>query len=85
MLAAAGSDIVCAAASVLAENLAAALVELCGLDVERRALGGDFHLAIQPGSATEASDLLFASTLLGLRALAAQHPDRVQVVVVERE
>lgn len=78
-LAAAGSDIVCAAASVLADNLAAGLERLCGVRLDRQAASGYLQLQIALEDSTPETELLFASAALGLRSVAAEHPLRVQV------
>lgn len=75
----AGKDVVCAAVSVLAENLAAGLRELARAPVRPRIESGDFSLELEPADLGYETDLLFASALLGLKSVAAGYPERVEL------
>ena len=78
-LAAAGSDVVCAAVSVLAENLNAGLAELLKKSPETRLGKGRLESFLAESDLTYESDLLFASAALGMKAVARQYPERVRV------
>ncbi|MCB1320771.1 MAG: ribosomal-processing cysteine protease Prp [Leptospiraceae bacterium] len=77
LLADPGQDVVCAAVSTLVENLANSLEILLGKQPTTRRDAG--LLTIQLEEADEQTDLLFASTLLGLRSIARQHPEQVKI------
>ena len=77
-LAPAGQDILCAAVSVLAENLANSLETLLELRLEIESGKGLYKLRLMPESASKESELLFSSALLGLGALFSQYPDRIE-------
>ena len=75
-----GSDIVCAAVSVLVENLGNALELLVDARPAVVAKDGMYVLTVRAdGNRAEQVELLLASTLLGLRSLAEAYPDRIVV------
>lgn len=74
-----GNDILCAAVSVLAENLGAGLKILLDLPVEVDAGNGVYTARIAVADWSEASELLFQSALLGLRVLREQYPERMTI------
>ena len=74
-----GKDILCAAVSVLSENLANSLGSLLGLPLEIEAKKGLYKLALLPELASEESELLFSSAFLGLGVLARQYPKRIEL------
>jgi uncharacterized protein YsxB (DUF464 family) len=76
----AGSDIVCAAVSVLAENLVAGLRALLKQAPEVVTGNGRLECRMDTADLSYESDLLFASTMLGLKAVARQYPERVIIV-----
>lgn len=78
-LAEAGSDIVCAAASVLAENLGESLRQLLQLPAEIRKEKGAYSLRLMDSETGVDTELLFASAALGMAVLSRQYPDRVQL------
>ena len=78
-LAAAGSDILCAAVSVLSENLGASLEHLLESPVTIEQASGHYEVTLPAAATSQAAELLFASTLLGLRALARDYPERVTI------
>ena len=78
-----GTDILCAAVSVLTENLDASLRLLLGVEVTGEKDKGlfDINIARMENAETEKAkqvDLLFASTILGLQALQEQYPDQIE-------
>lgn len=75
----AGQDVVCAAVSVLAENLAASLRELLKVPLETKAERGHFRLELAETDLSYETDLLFASVTLGLKSIAGGYPQRVVV------
>ncbi len=81
-LAEAGQDILCAAVSVLTENLAASLKLLLQLEVSLTAHKGFYSLKLREDTMNGKSDLLFGSTILGLQALAKQYPAQLQITQV---
>ncbi|MCB1172688.1 MAG: ribosomal-processing cysteine protease Prp [Leptospiraceae bacterium] len=83
----AGSDIVCAAVSVLAENLEASLRYLLHMDESMRVQKGSGQHSIELLSNVEdpGVQLLFASFDLGLQVLARQHPRKIVVDQYEKE
>lgn len=78
-LAAAGSDILCAAVSVLSENLGASLEHLLESPVVINKASGHYEVTLPVTATGQATELLFASTLLGLRALAQDYPERLTI------
>lgn len=76
-LAAKGSDILCAAVSALLENLAAGLEEVIKAAEVRRE-DDDLTILIRPEASTE---LLCGTTLLTLKRLQSQHPDRLRITI----
>tara|TARA_Y100001972_G_scaffold107051_1_gene135887 strand:+ start:46 stop:366 length:321 start_codon:yes stop_codon:yes gene_type:complete len=78
-LAAAGSDILCAAVSVLADNLGASLTTLLGMPAQIDSAKGLYRLQIAETDHSDAAELLFQSALLGFRTLAEQYPERIEL------
>lgn len=78
-LSGAGTDILCAALSVLAENLGSSLKELLGLPLEIRKGSGLYSFSLEQRQRSQKSDLLFSSALLGFRVLQNQYPDRIEL------
>ena len=78
-LAEAGSDILCAAVSVLSENLGASLEHLLESPVSIEKASGHYEVTLPATATSQATELLFASTLLGLRALAQDYPERLTI------
>jgi uncharacterized protein YsxB (DUF464 family) len=76
-LAAKGSDILCAAVSALLENLAAGLAEVVKAAEVRRD-DDELRILIRPEAATE---LLCGTTLLTLKRLQSQYPDRIRITI----
>ena len=81
-----GNDPLCAAVSILLENLVLSLRELVGVDVSVKKGDGDFRcLCIQESQCQNQVDqleqitLLFKSTLLGLINLSKQYPQQISV------
>jgi len=75
--AAAGNDVLCAAVSVLAENLGESLRLLLNADLELEEGDGLYDVRLSDAAASRETDLLFASAILGLRSIALAHPDRI--------
>ncbi len=74
-----GADILCAAVSVLSENLGYSLEELLKKNPQVEKQEGYYRLELQSDQRDRDSDLLIASTALGLRILAEQYPERVKL------
>lgn len=75
-----GSDIVCAAASMLAMALAQALEELPGSGVQTEAGAGRMQIRLAPERrARRDCAVLLAGALAGFRLLARQVPEHVRV------
>ena len=75
----AGKDVLCAAVSVLAENLAASLRELLKIPVVTKVESGNFRLELTEADLSYETDLLFASVTLGFKSIAGSYPERVEV------
>ena len=84
-LAPSGQDILCAAVSVLSENLAASLKTLLELPVEIKAEKGLYAIQLPPKHVSKESELLFSAALLGLGVLAKQYPDRIELKEKEKQ
>lgn len=82
-LAARGNDILCAAVSVLSENLGGSLKLLLKVPAEIQAENGQYRVSVPAEYASDAVELLFQSAILGLRVLAEQYPDRIQLELIE--
>ena len=72
------SDVLCAAVSVLCENLAHSLQILLQLPLDVQVQNGSFKITLDISHTCAESDLLFAATILGLRTLSEQYPQRLQ-------
>ncbi len=75
----ASKDVLCAAVSVLVENLAHSLRLLLRIPIAAEAKKGLYKIAIQEKDMCGESDLLFASALLGLQSLARQYPKHIHI------
>ncbi|MEQ9362843.1 MAG: ribosomal-processing cysteine protease Prp [Leptospirales bacterium] len=82
-LATKGNDILCAAVSVLSENLGGGLQLLLKAPAKIQADNGLYRVEIPLGETSDASELLFQSAILGLRVLAEQYPDRIRIEQTE--
>lgn len=80
--AAAGSDIVCAAASAVAQTALAGLEERLGLTPHVEIESGDLFCRLPkdlaPGTQKRAQDLL-ETMLLGFRGIQQEFPDRIRI------
>jgi uncharacterized protein YsxB (DUF464 family) len=74
-----GHDILCAAVSVLSENLGGGLKLLLKAPAKIQTDNGMYRVELPLEHTSDASELLFQSAILGLRVLAEQYPDRIQV------
>ena len=74
-----GSDILCAAVSVLAENLAASLKVILNLNPEIESGDGLLSVSLDPNELSSQTDLLFASLILGMKALEASYPENIRL------
>ena len=79
LLSNAGTDILCAAISVLSENLANSLRAILNLSITIEEAKGLYMIHLDPDFAYDESDLLFASVILGYRVLAKQYPNRIEI------
>ncbi|MCB1324725.1 MAG: ribosomal-processing cysteine protease Prp [Spirochaetales bacterium] len=75
-----GNDIVCAAVSVLVENLGAGLKELLQLPVQIKADKGYYRLDITKEADSHEARVLIASALFGLQVVARQNPGRLEII-----
>ncbi|MCR9140659.1 MAG: ribosomal-processing cysteine protease Prp [bacterium] len=82
-LATKGNDILCAAVSVLSENLGGGLKLLLKAPAKIQADNGLYRVEIPLEHSSDASELLFQSAILGLRVLAEQYPDRIRIHQIE--
>ncbi len=78
-LSAAGTDILCAAVSVLTENLGTGLRELLDIPLEIRKSKGFYSFQLEERYRDARTDLLFSSALLGIQILSDQYPGRLQL------
>jgi hypothetical protein len=74
-----GTDIICAAVSVLTENLGNTFEQILGLAPKIRNSEGYYSLKIDDSDAQRDTELLFASFVLGIRSLQVMHPDRISM------
>jgi hypothetical protein len=81
----AGTDIVCAAVSILAENLIPSLRHLAGTEPEVRQELGFFSVRLDGGSVDERAAILTASALLGFRSIAERFPENVSIESVRMD
>lgn len=72
-----GQDIVCAAVSVLAQNLVMSLEELTGDEISYDMQSGMIH--IQHGNLSSRAQVLIDSFFIGVKAIADNYPDNVRV------
>lgn len=76
--AAAGSDIVCAAASMLTYNLQASINELTEDTVGFNYAQNEMIISFDRNALSKKTQLLISSYIIGLRLLAANYPDYVK-------
>lgn len=74
-----GSDIVCAAVSVLTENLGAGIQHLLKIPCRAESEKGYYSLHIEQSNLNRDTDLLLTSAFLGLQTLSEQYPDRIGI------
>jgi uncharacterized protein len=74
-----GTDILCAAVSVLSENLGESLQHLLSIPADVTKAGGLYSVRIKKSQATNQTELLFSSVLLGLQVLQKQYPERIHI------
>lgn len=79
-LSAAGTDILCAAVSVLSENLGSSLALLLKIPVDIEKRKGFYSVRVEQSKLSAGTDLLFHSALLGLRVLSEQFPNRLKLL-----
>jgi len=84
-LAEAGEDILCAAVSVLTENLGGSLELLLGLKGRTTKGNGYYKIELKEGDLDRDVALLFSSTHLGLAVLREQYPDRIELETRQME
>jgi len=77
-----GSDIVCAAVSVLTQTAVIALARITGVEPEVQVEAGFISCRLpagMAGTAREKADVILAAMLIGLQEIAATYPERVRV------
>jgi uncharacterized protein YsxB (DUF464 family) len=72
-----GQDIVCAAVSVLANNLIASIEELTADSIEYEIDSGEIIIKFR--NLTDEASLLVSSFFVGVEAVAAAYPDCVRI------
>ena len=72
-----GTDILCAAVSVLTENLGEAVTTLLKKKPEIKKSKGFYGLYLNDNDTDTSTELLFLSAILGLRNLSEQYPERL--------
>lgn len=78
-----GADPLCAAVSVLTENLGESIRELLTLNPEIYKADGEYRLNLVTDQIDERTDLLFSSVVYGLRVLSLQFPDELKLKLIE--
>ena len=78
-LSARGSDILCAAVSVLAENLGAGIQFILGKHAVIKEDDGFYSIHLTGEDLDSGTDLLFSSAILGLQNLSGQYPERIKI------
>lgn len=81
-----GSDIVCAAVSAIAQTTLFGLNDVLGRDEVRVVMeSGDMHVSVSPEKASESGPkALLRAFELGLRAIAGNYPQSVNIDGTER-
>lgn len=75
-----GSDILCAAVSVLLDSLVAGITVIAAMPVSYTANDGNFLLEMPAESGqSEGVQTLIATTLYSLNTLAKEYPDRLKI------
>ncbi len=74
-----GQDIVCAAVSVLVENLAKSLETLLEVPLNIEDKKELYKITLDSDNVSKETELLFASVFLGLSTLARQYPDCIEL------
>ncbi len=74
-----GTDVLCAAVSVLSENLGESIQKLLAVKAEISKSSGFYSVKIRESDAGSQTELLFSSVLLGLQVLQNQYPDRIHI------
>ena len=78
-LAAPGNDILCAAVSVLVENLGLGLTEILDAPALIEEDKGHYSIRLAEEVINDRTELLFTSAILGLKRLEEQYPDRLEI------
>ena len=76
----AGTDILCAAVSVLGENLGAGIKHLLGKKPVTEEGEGFYSIHLINGEIDSRTELLFSSAILGLQTLSEQYPERINIL-----
>jgi uncharacterized protein len=74
-----GADILCAAVSVLSENLGESLQQLLKVDAQVKKDDGFYSVKIKSDQVSRQTELLFSSVLLGMQVLQKQYPERIYI------
>ncbi len=74
-----GQDILCAAVSILLENLGHSLKTLLHIPVKIKAEKGLYTITMRQDNVSEGSQLLFESVVLGLEVLSTQYPKQLEL------
>ncbi|WP_067923748.1 ribosomal-processing cysteine protease Prp [Alicyclobacillus shizuokensis] len=74
-----GTDIVCAAVSVLSRNTVSSIRELLGVDIRVKSRPGYLQVDLPPLLQSDQVQLLLRCLLHGLENLAMEFPENVQV------
>jgi uncharacterized protein len=78
-LAGAGSDILCAAVSVLAENYGETLRSYLKLGVTIKSEAGHYSVFVPAATRSKETELLAGSFLFGIQVLSEQYPERIKL------
>lgn len=76
-----GTDIVCAAVSVLSETLGNSLYGLLDLECVREQKSGFYEIVLESEQVCKESDLLISAFIIGIQSITEQFPDRVRLTM----
>ena len=74
-----GKDILCAAVSVLAENLGGGIKNILGKNPSIEKSEGFYSVHLDEAQIDSKTELLFSTAILGLQNLSEQYPERLNI------
>ncbi len=74
-----GQDVLCAAASVLVENLGNTFLHILQVEAGIEKAEGYYSIKLNDSDLSRDTEVLFASVILGMKSLQKDYPDRIKM------